>query len=81
MSNDQMLSLFRKLATDIVERDFSHVSAGTPISELGIDSLGLLEIIGSMEREFHVQIPDESLGGVQTISDLISLVEAQRART
>ncbi len=81
MSNDQMLSLFRKLATDIVERDFSHVSAATPISELGIDSLGMLEIIGSMEREFHVQIPDESLSGVQTISDLISLVDAQRART
>lgn len=73
-----MLSLFRKLAADIVERDFSHVSASTPIAELGIDSLGMLEIIGAMEREFRVQIPDESLSGVQTISDLIALVEAQR---
>ncbi len=79
MSNDPMLSLFRKLATDIVERDFSHVAASSPIAELGIDSLGMLEIVGAMEREFRVQIPDESLSGIQTVADLISLVEAHRA--
>jgi acyl carrier protein len=81
MSNDPMLSLFRKLATDIVERDFSHVVAGSPIAELGIDSLGMLEIVGSMERELGVQIPDEDLSGVQTVADLIALVEAQRVAT
>ena len=35
----------------------------TVISELAIDSLGMLEIIGSLERQLRIQIPDESLAG------------------
>jgi acyl carrier protein len=45
------------------------------IADLGIDSLAMLEIVGAMEREFKVQIPDDQLVGLQTIDDLISLLQ------
>jgi acyl carrier protein len=74
-SRTELLSLFEQTATEIVERDFKNLSEKTVISELGIDSLGMLEIVGSMERQLKIQIPDELLAGIQTVSDLIEVVE------
>lgn len=74
-----MLAMFRTTATEVVEKDFHHVLEGTVISELAIDSLGMLEIIGSLERQLRIQIPDESLTGLRTISDLLDVVEKRLA--
>jgi len=70
----ELLGIFQKTASEIVEREFKDISEKTAISELGIDSLGMLEIVGSMERELKIQLPDEALAGIQTVEDLINLV-------
>ena len=75
----QLLTMFRETATEVVEKDFHHVVEATVISDLGIDSLGMLEIIGSMERQLKIQIPDESLSGIATIADLLEVVEKRQA--
>ncbi len=72
---DSLLAMFCGTATEVVEKDFHHVTESTVITELAIDSLGMLEIIGSMERELKIQIPDESLSGITTIDDLLGVVE------
>jgi acyl carrier protein len=74
----ELLGIFQKTATEIVEREFSNISEKTAISDLGIDSLGMLEIVGSMERELKIQLPDEALAGIQTVEDLISLVQKKQ---
>ena len=78
-SRAQLLEMFQKTATEIVEREFPTISETTVISELGIDSLGMLEIVGSMERQLKIQLPDESLAGIQTVKDLIELVEKRQS--
>ena len=78
-SRTELLTMFQKTATEIAEKDFPTISEGTVISELGIDSLNMLEIVGAMERELKIQIPDESLAGIQTVKDLIELVEKRQA--
>ena len=65
--------------TDVVEKDMSHVAETSVIGELGIDSLAVLEIIGSMERSLRIRIPDEALTGVETVADLLAVVEARLA--
>ena len=42
-------------------------------------ALGMLEIVGSMERQLKIQLPDEALAGIQTVEDLLSLVEKKQA--
>jgi acyl carrier protein len=74
----ELLLAFRRAATQVAEKDFSRVVEATRISELGIDSLGMLEITGSFERELRVQIPSDALTGVQTIRDLRNAVESQK---
>jgi len=73
-SRAELLEIFQKTATEVVEKSFAHVEEGTVISELGIDSLGMLEIVGSMERQLKIQIPDDQLAGINTIRDLIEVV-------
>ncbi|MBX3189916.1 MAG: acyl carrier protein [Labilithrix sp.] len=77
MERAQLLAVFQRTATEVAEKDFNSVAETAKISELGIDSLGMLEIIGSLERELKVQIPDEALAGVETVKDLLNAVESR----
>ena len=74
----ELLDVFRTTATEVAERDFHGVLESSKIAELGIDSLGMLEIIGSLERALRIQIPDESLAGVVTVEDLLNAVESRK---
>jgi acyl carrier protein len=74
-TREQLLTMFRETASEVVEKDFHHVLEGSAIGELAIDSLGMLEIIGSLERRLRIQIPDEGLSGIETIRDLLDEVE------
>jgi acyl carrier protein len=73
----ELVAMFKRIASEVVEKEFAHVEERMAISELGIDSLGMLEIIGSLERELKIQIPDESLAGVTTIKELLDVVESR----
>ena len=78
-TREALLGLFRDTASEVVERDFCHVVESMRIDELVIDSLGMLEILGSMERRLHIQLPDESLTDLRTVCDLIDVVEKRLA--
>jgi acyl carrier protein len=78
-TREQLLTMFRETATEVVEKDFHHAVEASAIRDLAIDSLGMLEIIGSLERSLRVQIPDESLSGIETIRDLLDEVEKRLA--
>ena len=75
MERTELLQVFQRTATEVAEKEFPHVAETTSISELGIDSLGMLEIIGSLERELKIHIPDEALAGILTVKDLLNAVE------
>jgi acyl carrier protein len=80
-SRTELLDVFRATAAEVAEKDFHTVAETSTIAELGIDSLGMLEIIGSLERELRIQIPDESLAGIVTVKDLLNAVEARQSQT
>ncbi len=74
-TKEQLIDTFQRVASEVAERQFPKISGKTVIADLGIDSLAMLEIVGAMEREFKVQIPDDQLVGIQTIEDLVNLLE------
>ena len=69
----ELLQMFRDLATEITEKDFQHVLESNVIAELGVDSLAMLEVVGEMERELQIQIPDDDLNGVETVGQLLDV--------
>jgi acyl carrier protein len=75
MNRSELVKTFQRMATEIAEKDFSHVTEDSVIAELGIDSLGTLELVGALERELSIAVPDEQLVGIQTVRQLLDLVE------
>ena len=78
MTRTELIGLFERTATEIAERDIKGLSELTEISTLGIDSLGILELVGEMEKQLNIQLPDDQLVGLTKIGDLLDLVEKRR---
>jgi acyl carrier protein len=71
------LQIFKQVAARVDKREFPHVTRQSVITELGIDSLSMMQIVGEMETELGVVIPDEDLVELVTVGDLCSKVEAK----
>ena len=74
-----MSETFEKLMQLIAKRFKIDVKKLNPdddfFEKLGINSLQALELIGDLEKEFHVEIPDYELKSVRTIKGLEELVQ------
>lgn len=59
--------------------DVSDMKNDLPLSEQGIDSLDVVNVYLLLEEKFGVKIPDEDLGKVQTIDDIIEYINTKLA--
>jgi acyl carrier protein len=75
--NKDLLVLFKTVAARIDKRDFATVTRDSVITELGVDSLSMMQIVGEMETELGVMIPDEDLVEIRTVGDLVNKVGAR----
>jgi len=75
MDRNDLMKLFRKIAAEIEPKDYGQVTEADVITDLGIDSLGLAELVGALEQELEIRIPEEQLAGVRTVKQLFELVE------
>ncbi len=74
----ELLALFHSLAEEIAEKKFAAFQEETVLSDLGIDSLGMLELVGAVEKKLTISLPDETLVGLRTVKDLVELVRRQQ---
>lgn len=72
-----LLQMFKTVAARVDKREFPNVTRKSVITELGIDSLSMMQIVGEMETELGVMIPDEDLVELVTVGDLVNKVEAR----
>jgi acyl carrier protein len=70
-----LLEMFKTVAARVDKREFPQVTYASVITELGIDSLSMMQIVGEMETELGVMIPDEDLVELVTVGDLCKKVE------
>jgi acyl carrier protein len=73
--------------SELLELLGQHVPAGTPIVEsshlvgdLGIDSLGVMEIVAAIEDKFELNIPDDALREVNTVADVAAAIDVRLER-
>jgi acyl carrier protein len=69
-----LLELFKEVALRVDKRAMPHVTRASKISELGIDSLSVMQIVGELETELDIMIPDEDLVEIVTVGDLCDRV-------
>jgi len=57
----------------------SKITLATNIaSDLGADSLDLVEILMSLEEEFNISIPDEAIPNIVTVGDLVKFIDSAK---
>ena len=74
-SKQDLIALFKQVAKEVDKRDFQELTGDSVISDLGIDSLSMMQIVGEMELKLDILIPDEDLVELVTVKDLLEVVE------
>ena len=71
-----MLETLREVICRYVDIDPNTLTEETNIrSELGLNSLELINIAVAIEDEFDVEIPDREVGNIETLGDAIKIIE------
>lgn len=73
------METFEKVKEILVEQldiDEAKVTEESEIvSDLGADSLDIVDLIMTLEDEFDTEIPDEEVEGLKTVADIVSYIE------
>ena len=48
------------------------------VKDLGADSLDVVEMVMGLEEEFGITVPDEEMGNIKSVSDIVKLIETQK---
>lgn len=80
MDRNDVLDAVREVVVEVlgVEADAVVESAGFK-SELGADSLDLVELVMGLEERFDITIPEEELEGITTVGQAVDAVTAKLA--
>ena len=71
-----MLEKIREVICRFVDIDPNTLTEETNIrSELGLNSLELINIAVAIEDEFDVEIPDREVGNIETLGDAMAIIE------
>ena len=80
-TQQDLIAMFKQVATEVDKREFRDVTGESIITELGIDSLAMMQIVGEMELRLNIMIPDEDLVELVTVADLVKVVERRLGST
>ena len=71
-----MLEKLIEVICRYIDIDPSKLNADTNIrSELGLNSLELVNIAVAIEDEFDVEIPDREVMNIETLADAVAIIE------
>jgi acyl carrier protein len=79
MSEVDILTKFTEVARQVEKgKDLPVITRDSKITALGIDSVSMMEIIGVLEDDLDISIPDEKLARLQTVGDIETVVREQK---
>lgn len=67
----------REIISTQLDIEEERITLDTNLTEdLEADSLDLVEVIMSIEDEFDIEIPDESMDNFKTVADVVDYIES-----
>ena len=70
-----VIKLFKDAALEVSNRKLDQLDRSTVISQLGMDSVAVMELVSYFEEKLSVRMPDEDLARISTIGDLSGLIQ------
>ena len=74
-----LIVLSVKVLIDAINVDEEEIKPEAKLNDdLGIDSLAAVELALELENEFDIRIEDEELAKLETVQDVIDIIEAKK---
>jgi acyl carrier protein len=74
MSSFDFFELFKQAASEVSGNTFDSLDKTTTLSDIGLDSVAVMELVGYLEEQLDIRLPDEELASVQTLGELDELL-------
>jgi 8-amino-7-oxononanoate synthase len=75
--DQDLISVLRAAVFDVNLKELGDVNATTRISELGLDSVAIMELMGVLEENLSIQIADKEVAALKNIGDLLNLIRSK----
>lgn len=72
-SADDITRVIGDIVEDIAGEPPTRLGLTTRLADLGLDSLNLTELLGALEQELGIDIPDEMFTPDTTVADIVAL--------
>ncbi|HTY64215.1 MAG TPA: aminotransferase class I/II-fold pyridoxal phosphate-dependent enzyme [Acidobacteriota bacterium] len=73
-TDQELIHVLKAAVYDISLKELGDITPETRIPELGLDSVAVMELIGVLEEELSIRIPDEDVAALGTVGDLLQLI-------
>jgi acyl carrier protein len=70
----ELNSLFVDAIRQVSGKNIGNVTADQRIAELGLDSVSVMEMVGTIEEKLSIQLSDDELTKINTFGDLAALL-------
>jgi len=71
-----MLEKLQELVRNYMDDDSVVITGGTVMSDLGLNSFDMVELVCEAEEMFDVEIPDRVIATFKTVQDVIDYLES-----
>lgn len=76
-SHEKVLAEVRGVIREHTETDADLTEGTELVADLGIDSLGVMEVVADIEDKFDLTIADAELRDVATLGDVVKAIETR----
>ena len=75
MDREKVKSDTVQIIAELAEISGEEITQDASLQKLGVDSLMALQIVARMEKKYQVEIPEEEIGRIQTLRNILDMVE------
>jgi acyl carrier protein len=76
-THDEVVSMVRTVIQEHADTKADITEATELVADLGIDSLGVMEVVADIEDQFEMTIADAELRDVATLGDVVRAIECR----
>jgi 8-amino-7-oxononanoate synthase/acyl carrier protein len=76
-TDQNLINILKAAVYDVNLKELEEIGAGTKITELGLDSVALMELIGILEERFSIRIGDQEVSELRSVGDLLNLLHSR----
>jgi len=76
-THEEVVDQVRRLVVDHTDTSSEITEQTELVADLGIDSLGVMEVVADIEDKFDMTIADKELRDVATLGDVVKAIEVR----